>query len=110
MYDTTLYFFAPTAFAWTVAALLIAPLRKPTGVTQTSNREDQGCWKPFTTVCACSPTIGCCPPPWGGFSPCVRTIVWLAAPASKSITRSYIFTLNVGQGELGFAASVVMRA
>src|SRR5580658_7055576 len=100
-----LYFFAPTVFACTVALLLAsAPLRKPTGVTQISNFEAQGWANPLTWFWTCSPTIGCWPPPRGGFSPCVRTIVWLAAPASKSITRSYVFTLNFGHGELGFTA------
>src|ERR1035441_976942 len=43
-------------------------------------------------------------PPRGGFSPCVRVIVWLIAPLSKSIMRSYALTLNFGHGDVGLTA------
>src|ERR1700737_2918202 len=53
---------------------------------------------------------GCTPPPRGGFSPCVRTLCMREAGASRSTTRVYDFSINLGHGRLGLPACPITKS
>src|SRR6185503_14408455 len=89
-----------------VVGLVAAAFKNPCGVTTISSCCVHGVFGPTTIVwfCVCSPASGCCPPPRGGFSNCMRSRVAWDALRSKSIDRVYDLTVNFGHGDVGLYA------
>src|SRR5215471_21249567 len=100
---TTEYPFPAMVCVLAVAFFADAARTNPCGSIQISSCWTHGVLGPTIIVCdcGCSPTTGCCPPPRGGFSPCMRMRSTFEAGVRKSIARVYVLLMNFGQGELG---------